>query len=426
MASMFALLFHSDLTFDVVQDDEERSVNVPREGAPSIAFLSTCFLLFGTGFWFADVMADSIVAEKAKLEPEATRGHLQSTCYACRFFGLMIAAPFSSVIYSVWGPKYVIALMGVLPLVMLPLIVMFWETKNAYVKPTREQCAEIWGAVCSRSVWQPMGFVYLYNLMQVGNAAWREFLKSVLGFTANQLNALLIAAYVLLYLGIIAYKNYFISWSWRSVYIWTTFINGFFSMLQVLLINGYTFGISPFWFALGDDAFADFISGIQFLPTTIMMVQLCPAGSEGASYAMFTTVNNSALTLSSALSTMLLGIWDVSKETMVGGDLSGMTKLTILTTFIQVAALAFVGLLPRYKEDMMNLASQAGGVSKFGGFVFLSITFLSVAYAIVVGILNIVSPDGWESRENVILSATPVTRLVHQFNSNAKPGRTDM
>jgi len=57
----------------------------------------------------------------------------------------------------------------------------------------------------------------------------------------------------------------------------------------VLLIYGITFGLSPFLFALGDDAFAEFIGGVQFLPTTIMMVHLCPAGSEGASYAMFTT-----------------------------------------------------------------------------------------------------------------------------------------
>lgn len=119
--------------------------------------------------------------------------------------------------------------------------------------------------------------VYLYNLLQVGNAAWREFLKTVLGFTANQLNTILICAYVLLYLGILAYKYYFIRWSWRAVYISTTLLNGVFSFLQILLIQGITFGLSPFLFALGDDAMAELIAGIQFLPTTIMMVHLCPS-----------------------------------------------------------------------------------------------------------------------------------------------------
>lgn len=229
--------------------------------------------------------------------------------------------------------------------------------------------------------------------MQVGNAAWREFLSTVLQFTSCQLNMLLISAYILLYLGIIAYKNFFINWSWRKVYLLTTLLNGFFSLLQVLLIYGITFGLSNFLFALGDDAFAEFIAGIQFLPTTIMMVHLCPDGSEGASYAMFTTVNNSALSLSSAISTMMLGIWDVSKSALEAGNLRGMVNLTYLTTFVQVSAVAFVGLLPNFKEDLVAMKEDHHR-SKVGGFIFLAITFISVLYAVFVGVMNIVAP-GW-------------------------------
>eukprot|EP00815_Leptocylindrus_aporus_P000986 CAMPEP_0116055494 /NCGR_PEP_ID=MMETSP0322-20121206/3442_1 /TAXON_ID=163516 /ORGANISM="Leptocylindrus danicus var. apora, Strain B651" /LENGTH=518 /DNA_ID=CAMNT_0003539111 /DNA_START=64 /DNA_END=1621 /DNA_ORIENTATION=- len=325
---------------------------------PSIPLLSFSFLMMGTGFWFADVMGDSIVAEKAKLETIERRGNLQSTCYACRFFGLMVSAPFSTVIYSSIGANYVISLLAIFPLFILPIVYVYKERYNVKVKSPGDQCKEIWSTVCSRAVWQPMGFVYLYNTLQVGNAAWREFLKTVLEFSSNQLNSLLIIAYVLLYLGILAYKYYFIRWSWRAVYIWTTLLNGVLSALQILLIEGITFGLSPYVFALGDDAMADFIGGIQFLPTTIMMVHLCPSGSEGASYAMFTTVNNSALTLSGAISTMLLPIWDVSKEAMEDGDLSGMTNLTILTTALQLSGICFVFLLPRTKEELVALVPQ--------------------------------------------------------------------
>jgi hypothetical protein len=180
----------------------------------------------------------------------------------------MVAAPFSTVIYSKYGPQVVAALMAIFPLSILPLVYIFWEPHNIEVKSVKVQCNEIWKSVCSRAVWQPLGFVYIYNVLQVGNAAWREYLRSVLGFTANQLNTLLIVAYVLLYLGVLAYKYYFITWSWRTIYISTTLLNGFFSALQLLLIMGITFGLSPFVFALGDDVFSDFIGGIQFLPTT--------------------------------------------------------------------------------------------------------------------------------------------------------------
>lgn len=395
--SMLCLLFLSDVRIPDVNEQEnyDASNDDNEKGIPSISLLSITFLFSGIGLWFADVMADSIVAEKAKLEPDETRGQLQSTCYACRFFGLMIAAPFSTVIYSAYGPKFIIITMAILPSLILPLIYFYKERRVSSVDvDIKEQCYEIWNTVCSRAVWQPMGFVYLYNVMQVGNAAWREFLKSVLGFTSTQLNALLIAAYVLLYLGVMSYKFYFISWTWRAVYIVTTLLNGFFSILQVCLIEGWTFGIDPFLFALGDDAFMDFIGGIQFLPTTIMMVHLCPTGSEGASYAMFTTVNNSALNLSSAFSTMMLSIWDVSKETMMSGDLSGMTKLTILTTIIQTSAIIFVKLLPRSRDDLVSLHNDKYSGSVIGGSIFLFITIGSVFYAIFVSVMNIAYP-GW-------------------------------
>ena len=404
--SMCSLVLFSDLSMKAIElnnadaneeENNERYLPVANDviGAPpSIPFLSFALLMFGTGFWFADVMGDSIVAEKAKLEPESSRGQLQSTCYACRFFGLMIAAPFSTVIYSSYGPKAVVVLMAGLPALIVPLVNMLKETKNVPVASTKKQCSEIWTTVCSRAVWQPMGFVYLYNVLQVGNAAWKQYLKTVLGFTANQLNALLIAAYVLLWLGIMAYKKFFITWSWRSVYISTTLLNGLFSALQILLIKGITFGLSPFLFALGDDCFADFIGGIQFLPTTIMMVHLCPSGSEGASYAMFTTMSNSAYTLAAAFSTLLLGVWDVSKDAMESGDLTGMVNLTALTTLIQVSGILFVGLLPRTKEDLANLHADPMSGSRLGGFIFLFVTFSSVLYSLVVGVLNIIKP-GW-------------------------------
>ena len=85
-----------------------------------------------------------------------------------------------------------------------------------------------------------------------------------------------------------------------------------------------------------------------------MMVHLCPTGSEGASYAMFTTVNNSALNLSAAISTTLLGIWDVSKEALSKGFVNGLVNLTLLTTFCQISGVFFVGLLLMIFDVMLK------------------------------------------------------------------------
>lgn len=89
----------------------------------------------------------------------------------------------------------------------------------------------------------------------------------------------------MLFLGITCYKKWWIRSSWRNVYIGTTLIGVFFSLLQIALIFRINriIGISDYALALGDDVLNEFVGGVQFLPLTIMMVNLCPQGSEGAS-----------------------------------------------------------------------------------------------------------------------------------------------
>ena len=227
--------------------------------------------MLNAGFWLADVMGDSVVAEKARLEPTYAKGATQSSCYSYRFFGYMCAGPLSTGLYKWTGPGSVIFLLSVLPLSILPLVFSLGEVRYGQVRSTKEQCQEIWTTVCSRSVWQPLAFVYVYNVLQVGNAAWNQYLLTTLEFSTTQINLIYIASSVLLYLGIITYKHFMINWSWRFVYVVCTLLNGFFSAMQILLILDITFGLSPFLFALGDDAFSDFLAGIQFLPTTIMV-----------------------------------------------------------------------------------------------------------------------------------------------------------
>ncbi|CAB9502212.1 Folate-biopterin transporter [Seminavis robusta] len=399
--TMMLLLGTADLTMEYDDDNDStdlhRHTPLPPSDAPSIEYLSVLFFLLGVGLWLADVMGDSLVAEKARIEPDPIKGNLQSSCYACRFFGMMVAAPCSTVLYSRYGPRSVVMALAASPMIVLPLILCLREKKVIEVKSVRHRIQDIWNTVQSRSVWQPMAFVYIYNLLQVGNGAWRQFLKSVLFFSESQINYLLIASYVLLYLGTMAYKQWFLRVSWRRVYQVCILLNGVFSGLQLLLICGQTFGLSPFLFALGDEALAEFVTGVQFLPVTIMMVALCPEGSEGASYALFTTFSNAAILLGPTISTPLLGIWDVSKETLEAGELSGFFKLSVLTSLLQLSPIVVLSWLPHSSQDLHELSARPKSTT--GGVVFLLIVFGSLLYILVVGTLNIVAP-GWsgESR----------------------------
>jgi hypothetical protein len=131
----------------------------------------------------------------------------------------------------------------------------------------------------------------------------------------------------------------------------------------------------------------------------ILMATLCPPGSEGASYAMFTTGFNSALLLAPFVSTTLLGIWDVSKEALEAGHLDGLFNLSVLTTAFQMSPILILFWLPQGRDELYALAKKPYSGSPIGGGIFLTILFGSMSYTFIVAILNIVDP-GWagESR----------------------------
>ena len=65
--------------------------------------------------------------------------------------------------------------------------------------------------------------------------------------------------------GLILYKFILFRFSWRWIFIIGIVMNGFVSLLQLLLVTGHTFGMNQFLFALGDDAMMEFIMGTQYI-----------------------------------------------------------------------------------------------------------------------------------------------------------------
>ena len=331
----------------------------------------------------------------SQAESEETKGRLSAQCYSYRFLFNMITIALVTFAYDYITVYSVFIVLAVLPwIVMMPAVYFMHEERGVKVASPLRQCQEIWETVCSQAVWQPMAFVYIYQLCGVGNGAWTQYLYSTLHFSSFQINSLTVVAYVLLYLGTQVYRTYLMEYNWRTVYVWLFAMNALVSALQIMLLLrvNRSLGISDYLFCLGDDVFGDFLSGIQFLPTTIMSTHLCPSGSEGASFAMFTTVNNSAMLLASSLSTLLLGIWDVSKTALERDSLDGMVKLTLLTTAVQSFPIVFLHFLPQNVDDMKTLKN--GRKSSIGGGIFLSVVAVSVFWALLNNALNILLP-GW-------------------------------
>lgn len=224
-----------------------------------------------------------------------------------------------------------------------------------------------------------MATTQIYNMLLIPNAAWSNFLILGLKFTPWMLGIMFMVATVFSWLGITFYRTFLMAYSWRWVYIISTTLGVIFSVLQLMLIFriNVKWGINDLAFALGDDALSNFISAMQFLPTVTMYIGLCPAGAEGTSYAMLTTLSNVAGTIGSDIGTLLTSLWDVSNTAMEKGDWTGLWKLSLLTSLIQPLGLLLLFLLPR--DVAHQKAMQKCDKRNFwGGLGFVS--FLVVAW----------------------------------------------
>ena len=363
--------------------------------SPGFSIVTAMMFLMTCSYLLADVCTDTLCVERARYESDDTRGSLQTSGYTIRAFGCVIGAVLGAILYNTdeWGWGLTInqlfLLNALIPLTgVVPAIWNLIELAATKAAPTLyEQWQSIWSTLQLMAVWWPITFIYTYNVFQIPNAAWTNFLVIGLGFTDFELGMLTVATACLFWLGMIVYKAFFFNSSWRNIYIATTLLNFLFSIGQIVLILRLNLqaGIPDFVFALGDSGIATFIQAMQYMPSCIMFVMLCPDGSEGVVYALLTTISNLAGAVASDIGTAMTLIWDVSNEALESGDYSGLLKLTILTSCLQVFPLVFVWILPDSKEEQKKL--QECGISTFReGLILLLVIIISLVGTIAINV----------------------------------------
>lgn len=230
-----------------------------------------------------------------------------------------------------------------------------------------------------KAVWKPMTFIYCYNVLQTPNVAWNSYLQLTLKFPAWFIGFVALVGSMMTFLGIVCYKRYFFRSSWRSIYVVSSSLTTLFSCMQLILIfqwNRYLH-ISNYPFAMGDDVLQQFLGGIQFLPSCIMYMGLCPKGSEGATYSMLTTFGNIALVVAATISSGLGKIWDCSNDALKDHELQGLWKLALLTSILPLLPLVLLQLLPADQREQKVLQKNPDK-SRLGGVVFLTVLFSSL------------------------------------------------
>lgn len=369
---------------------------------PSIQLCILLVFLQTAGYMLADVMTDALIVERSRYESQETRGTMQSIGYIIRFFGSTIGAFIGAVVYNKQNWEWylpirvVFFINGAFPVVFLmPFVPYLLELDtNCHPKNFYQQCRELFATAQLRAVWQPMTFVYIYNALQLTNAAWMNFLIDGLDFSAWQIGLVSIVGSIMAWFGIMTYKRFFFASNWRIVYFWCTTLASLIALGQLILVFGVnrSWGIGDIWFSMGDDVLVEFVIAVQFLPMCIMYLGLCPPGSEGTTYAMLTTWSNLAGSLAFDISTALTVVWDVSTETIKAGDYSGIWKLSLLCGLIGPVPLILLGLIPRNKEDQRKL-QQDTSRHYWAGVAFITVMILTLLVTFVESVYEVYFND---------------------------------
>jgi hypothetical protein len=373
--------------------------------APSIGLCISLVFLQTAGYMLADVMTDALIVERSRFETEEKRGTMQSKGYIIRFFGSTVGAMVGAVVYNKeeWNwylpIRAVFFINAAVPLVFLfPVAPYLLELDtNCKAKNFWVQCRDLFEVVQLRSVWQPMTFVYVYNALQLTNAAWMNYLVEGLDFKAWQIGLVSVVGSIMAWFGIMTYKKFFFASNWRVVYFWCTSLAAFIALGQLVLVFGYNkqLGIPDIWFSMGDDVLVEFVIAVQFLPMCIMYLGLCPPGSEGTTYAMLTTWSNLAGSLAFDISTALTVVWDVSSETIAAGDYSGVWKLSLLCGIVGPIPLLMLGLIPKNRNDQTKLQKDTSK-NKTAGSIFVTVMILTLAITFLESIYEVYIEEGVE------------------------------
>jgi hypothetical protein len=245
-----------------------------------------------------------------------------------------------------------------------------------------------------RAVWQPMAFVYIYNALQLTNAAWMNFLVEGLDFSAWMIGLVSIAGSIMAWFGIMTYKKFFFASNWRVVYFWCTTLATAIALGQLILVSGANkqLGIPDIIFSMGDDVLVEFVIAVQFLPMCIMYLGLCPPGSEGTTYAMLTTWSNLAGSLAFDISTALTVIWDVSSETIAAGEYTGVWNLSLLCGIVGPIPLLLLGLIPKNKNDQTRLQKDKTK-NRLAGIIFLTVMIMTLAITFIESVFEVYSHE---------------------------------
>ena len=291
----------------------------------------------------SDVVVDSIVVERARDDPSASSGALQSLCWSSQALGGLASAYFSGSLLEIISARSIFQITAVFPLLVVAMALQLKETRRdarggGFAELVQSQTSLLWGAVKQRKVWLPALFIFLWQATPSSGTAFFYFITD-LGITPEQLGRVQVGSSIASLAGIWAYRTYLQDVPIKTTLFWITVASAPIGLTQLILISHLNrdLGISDFWFTFGDDVVLTVLGQLAFMPLLVLAAALCPPGIEGTLFATLMSLFNGAGVIGSELGALLTEAFGITESNF--DNLAALVTVCNLSSLLPLLAI---------------------------------------------------------------------------------------
>ncbi|MEO6863515.1 MAG: folate/biopterin family MFS transporter [Microcoleus sp.] len=327
----------------------------------------------------SDVIADSLVVERARKESVTDAGSLQSLSWGASALGGLITAYLSGSLLQHFSTHTIFLITASFPLIVSATAWLIAEEKvhkTTDFATVKDQLKQLRQAVTQKTIWLPTAFLFLWQATPSSDSAFFFFTTNELGFQPEFLGRVRLVTSMAALLGIWLFQRYLKAIPFRVIFGWSTVIATALGMTTLLLVThaNRALGIDDQWFSIGDSLILTVIGQIAYMPVLVLSARLCPPGVEATLFAVLMSVTNLAGLIShegGAVLTHWLGITD--------RNFDNLWLLIVITNLSTLLPLPFLNWLPaestesgdpNYQQSLPVLEAEIGS-AKPGGQHFM-------------------------------------------------------
>jgi folate/biopterin transporter len=250
------------------------------------------------GVALSDVIADSIVVERARGESQANLGSLQSLCWGSVAIGGLLTAYLSGWLLGHFSPRTVFAITIFLPLIIS--IVAFLIAEQPIIQGTvainsfKQQLVQLKEVIRIKEVWLPTAFILIWDATPTSDSAFFYFLTNELHYEPEFLGRVRLVASLANLLGVWVFQRFLKSVPFSKIFFWGIIFSTALGLTALLLVThtNRLLGINDQWFSIGDTLILTVAGEIVFMPVLVLAAKLSPPGIEATFFAILMSVHN--------------------------------------------------------------------------------------------------------------------------------------